>query len=168
MLRLASVFSILIIFMQSGGLMPVYLAGQIAAHEKMQKVIRFHDPMHRQKMSLSISDYKKISAGNHEVVIDGKMYDIYSVSHDTDRVTVEVVFDDEETNWISGLHSMLEDQQDKPAAKEWLKKLLSGIYTFQEQVCSFITLDETQNPANNYLAILSSGILVSVFQPPTI
>ncbi|HZV67939.1 MAG TPA: hypothetical protein VFG10_00255 [Saprospiraceae bacterium] len=60
-----------------------------------------------EQITLSLPDYLKDKINNHEISIEGKMYDIKSVSISGDKVTLLVINDPHEENILKKLKEVL-------------------------------------------------------------
>jgi len=79
-----------------------YTIAQYHVQKKMHEALK-NDATKFQTITLSLADYKKSKINSHEISIDGKMYDVKSVTFRGNKVDLACINDREEENILKDL-----------------------------------------------------------------
>ena len=119
-----------------------------------------------QKLTLSLSDYKKAKINSHEISVNGKMYDVKSISMSGDKVELLAINDSREDDIIDALGKSVggNEKQNKELPGR-LARLLTSDYIFPSPIHIFLP---EKNKQNNFYSlrenIISNSIEIS--SPP--
>lgn len=99
MKKTISIFLLVILLIQTGGLLVIFKIEQSYIKGKMHVALNNSKTRFR-KITLSLSDYQKNNINTEEIIVDGKMYDIKSITITDNKVELLVIHDIDEENII--------------------------------------------------------------------
>ncbi len=134
-----------ILLLQTGGLWLVYKAQQYYVRNQMEESLNNKETIF-QKLSLSLNDFQKDKINDHEVSINGKMYDIKSISIKKNKVELLAVNDLKEESIIEKINRSLNDgNQQNQELPNHLFKLLTLFYISPATDRNFLFQQKQQN-----------------------
>ncbi len=95
--KTASILLLSILLLQAGGLLVVFKMQQCYVWQEMQLSLKDNQTPF-QKITLPFFDYQKSKINSHEISVNGKMYDVKSISLSDDKVELLVIHDSREEN----------------------------------------------------------------------
>ena len=98
--------------MQSGGLLLFYHLHQYVIRMEMHELIK-DDHTAFEKLFISLSEFQKSKINDSEIFLDGKMYDIKSVSIVGNKVSLLAINDTEEKNIIDKIKKLIMNEGSK-------------------------------------------------------
>ena len=131
-------------FMLSGGFLLVYKIQQYLVQKEMYNIL--NDKLKdTEKLTLSYSDYQNNKIDNHEILVQGKLYDIRSVIRTGNIVELQVINDIKEEKILDNIKDLVNNSSNsKNHLPDHLLKWLNLVF-----ICPV--------PANNLIIKYSSS-----------
>ncbi len=166
MKRILSVFLLLLLAFQAGGLLFIYCVQQQYIQHRMLSALSGNDDR-LEKLILTKEVYYASKVNHFEICLDRKMYDIKSVVMQEESIELLAIHDEEEENILVEIRKLICNSSDKHLPyPQLLNKLLTVFYdqiTFSGIVPEVLTL--MNSSSSNDDVKLTFGIHV-VFAPP--
>jgi hypothetical protein len=157
---------LLLIFFQSGGLQCFFLFKQkLAQAEMAEKLIQNHLP--QKSIIVSVQVFQNNLIEGHEIELNGKLYDIRTVTFSGNKVRLSVVEDEKEMHILSILKKVIGSESDHQ--KQFPQKLLSFMsMLFVAPTFSYtnILTNQTNLQYADLFQYLSLGSFSTPFSPP--
>ena len=131
--------------MQTGGLWLIYKTEQYCVQNEMEESLNSKETIF-QKLSLSLNDFQKDKINDHEISINGKMFDIKSISVKGNKVELLALNDSKEESIIENINKSGNngDQQNQELPTR-LFKLLALFYISPSTDHNFLFYKKQQN-----------------------
>ncbi len=135
MKRTVSLFLFLLLAFQAGGLLFIYSFQQQFIRQRMLKALEGNDER-IEKLVLTKEVYRAAKVNHFEICMEGKMYDVKSVSMQDDTVELLAIHDKDEENILEEIRKLICHSSDK---KLPYSNLLSGLstLTYEKAGCFF-------------------------------
>ena len=154
--------------MQSGGLLLIYEVRQCFTQYEMLELIN-NSKKKQETFLLTPAEFKNKRINNHEIYIDGKLYDIVSKKHSEKNIQILAIHDSEEENIISNIKIAINRHTNQnKALPETITGMNTMLFIDQEALCFhffFLSKDITYA---NYSLVLSSPLIDTTSPPPWI
>lgn len=154
-----------IILLQSGGLLLFYLLEQRSVKTEMQLQV-LKKETHFEKLTLSLTDYKKSIIDAHEILFLGKMYDVKEVQISGNKVELLVLCDNKETQILAQIQNQSsENTSSQKSLPNKLNKIVSLDYLLPDKDASEQNFfaDKAQYPT---ISILLKDESLELLSPP--
>ncbi|HRG07008.1 MAG TPA: hypothetical protein PLJ08_00410 [Cyclobacteriaceae bacterium] len=140
MKRVAVIFFLSLLLVQVGGCY-IYFVGRLAAiRAEMREQLKFLPEEQLTPFQFTPEEFLKARVEDHEIKVDGKMYDIARVTEQADRVVVLALHDEAEDNLLAFLSEMVSrSTNDKKPVPVEVEQLLTLSFLPE----SFITLQNS-------------------------
>jgi len=149
-----SIVLLSLIFLQVGGGYVYFIARLSSIRLEMREQLRTLPDHELTLLTLSESDFKKAQVDDHEVKVDGKMYDIARIETRKGKVFVFAKHDEAEDNLLSFV-------------QEILNRSANDKKPVPNQVIQLLTLDfvliENEFPQNSSVYIRHASVYVRAF-----
>lgn len=117
-----------VLLLQAGGMLFIYRAQQCFVKYEMQKILN-DSRTNFEKITLSLTDFKKCKINSEEISLNGKMYDIKSVSIVGDKAELLVVNDTWEEEIVVHINKFFNrNNQPNTSDSKKLQQLLTMKY----------------------------------------
>ncbi len=154
--------------MQSGSLLLIFEVRQCFVQYEMLEMISRNKIKH-ESFLLTNSEYKKGSVNNHEIYIDGKLYDIVSKVKTKNNIHLIAIHDKEEENTISNIKLAIHNNTNQNTE---LPKSITGLNTLifinQGYLQAYFFLPFKTLTYANFCASTSSPVIENTSPPPRI
>lgn len=153
-----SIVLLSLLFLQVGGGYVYFVARLSSIRTEMREQLKTLPDHELTLLTLSESDYKKAKVDDHEVKVEGQMYDIARVERRDGKVLIFAKHDEAEDNLLSFLQEMLHRSANdkKPVPNQFIQLL----------TLDFV-LTENDLPDNSSVNIMhSSGYTIAVYGYP--
>ena len=120
-----------------GGVLFVYNLEQIYIRHKMRAKVECSKTVF-EKITLSKDDYKKSRINSCEISLDGKMYDVKTVTSVNDSMALLVINDSGETGILKKIKELINNVNDSQKIPNQLKKIAFLIYLLPTNRCTII------------------------------
>ncbi len=164
MKRLGYLALILLLILQSGGILLFYHLQQSAVRYQMQEEIRLKETVF-EKLTLSKTEFDKNRINSHEVLLNGKMYDIKSIHYNGSKVTLIALNDKGEENIIRKIKSYLAQSSRRQTIPDHFNKFFSIIYLLPVYDHTSLNSQNEQTFFSYCTAVLLSRT-ISITSPP--
>lgn len=145
MKRIIFLTLLLIILLQSCGLMLYYQLKQNDVHSRMQEILANPESKF-EKLVLSLNNYNKSRIGKHEIYINGIMYDVKSLKYSGDFVLLSVLVDDVESKIINKIKDYFGiNSKHNSKIPEQLNKFFTLVYILPSINFTVLSNCQTQN-----------------------
>ncbi len=145
-----------ILLLQTGGLWLIYKAQQYYVQNEMEESLNNKETIF-QNLSLSLNDFQKDKVNDHEVSINGKMYDIKSINIKGNKVELLAVNDIKEESIIEKINRSLNngDQQNQELPNH-IFKILTLFYISPTTGYNFLFQVKRQHILPSFCEIIIS------------
>lgn len=156
---------ILFLFVLSGGPLLIYRIQQQLVQKEIIATIN-KSVADVDKISLSGSDFEKARINSHEIIVDGKLYDIKSVVNSGNTVEISVINDTREENILENIRDFVKNTgKGDDQLPNKLVKLLTLDYIYYESTEYLLTV-ELPNPHCHLSEKIISAYPALIFPPP--
>lgn len=107
MKKATTILLLIVLLMQAGGMLIVYKL-QRTAHQNQMQELTLAGNASTEKLTLSLQDYNHSTFNQHEICLNGKMYDIVSCNVIGDKVELIAVRDTKEESMLDELNEFVE------------------------------------------------------------
>ncbi|MBL0105394.1 MAG: hypothetical protein IPP51_17425 [Bacteroidetes bacterium] len=114
MKKTAYIILFVLLILQSGGLIFLLQVKQSHIQYKMERALN-EDKADLQKMTLSLIELENARVGSNEISLNGKMYDVKSITTKGDFAELLVLEDSEEGALLRRLKELLKEKQQEGA-----------------------------------------------------
>ena len=144
MKRAAVIFFLSLLLVQVGGCY-IYFVGRLAAiRTEMREQLKYLPEAQLTRFQFTETEFKKAWLEDHEIKVDGKMYDIARVTEQANHIVVLALHDEAEDNLLAFLSEMVSrSANDKKPVPVEVEQLLT---------LSFLPVSLT-TPQNRYFKI---------------
>jgi hypothetical protein len=157
--RIISISLVTIFLLHFAGFYVYFILRLSEIHKEMRSELRNRPAEKLQVLILTKSDFEKAKAGDDEIKVNGKMYDIARVERKNQRVTVYCMQDGAEDNLLSFLDEVLKNaSRDK-------KSVPSGVFAFISQADIPLVVCLSQNNFKQVKACTAYLLPSSNFHP---
>jgi hypothetical protein len=130
--KVAFIFLLVVLLLQTGGLVVVYKIQQCSVKFQMREAIH-NSQSHFESLTLTKEEFQKFKNGDDELSFNGKMYDIKSKTFNGDKVVLLVLNDTKEENIIESIKDFFRpDSKDNKDLPKQLVKLTVSEYTLPQ------------------------------------
>jgi hypothetical protein len=124
------------LLLQSGGVFVFYGLKQYYVKQEMRERI-VSTKMGMQKITLSVSEFQTCKINETEISMNGKMYDVKSVSISGNKVSLEVFNDMEEDEIIEKINLSINNSKQNKNQPDQIVQLLTSVYLHPSFQLSF-------------------------------
>ena len=128
-----------------GGVLLIYKIQQYSVQHEMELALNNRETLF-QKLTLSLGDFQKSRINAHEIVFNGKMYDLRSINISGDKAELLVINDTREENIIENIkNSVNTNNQQNKGLPHLLANLFTLLYIPTVSNLSFLLKEKQQN-----------------------
>lgn len=154
-----------LLLMQVGGLSLIFKIQQCCVQHQMVKILS-NDKTFFETIVLSSTDYKRATIAPHEMLLNGKMYDINSMKTIGGKVELQVVNDHGEEQIIDNIKTLASNhQQSNKEQSNFLFQLIGLLYIFPDTDSDFALQPHLLQHYFSFCEMITSNTK-SVFSPP--
>ena len=120
-------------------------------HREMRERIKTLPPEQLEKMTFRVDEFEKVKVDDHEIRVNGKMYDIARVEKTEDLIIVYALHDENEDDLLALLGFFLSSPVDKKEMPPQIGEFLSLIFIPEECRLS-LAIEKRETPFTRYLS----------------
>ncbi|KXK25623.1 MAG: hypothetical protein UZ12_BCD005001604 [Bacteroidetes bacterium OLB12] len=142
MKRVAVIFFLSLFLIQVGGCYLYFVGRLVAIRAEMRERLKFLPEEQLSRFQFTPKEFLKVREDDHEIKVDGKMYDIARVSEQANQIIVWALHDEAEDNLLAFLSEMVSrSAKDKKPVPVQVEQLLTLSFlpppfmVFQNRIC---------------------------------
>jgi hypothetical protein len=159
---------IILLFLQSGGMLMFYKMEQQIQQYRMERILE-NEKTHLQNFTLSMNEFLSSRLSGKEILIKGRMYDLKSYSFHGNTVKIVAMHDKAEERILSAIKIALKTENHHDSGMlVRIVKLISLDYTFPSALRMTFLYHDLQKLLPVYCEIIDSRIPDILTPPPRI